>query len=229
MSAAELTDRLLACASFVGEGEVFADIGTDHAYLAIHLLSIGKISHAYLTDIEKRPLERARCNVAAAGLSDRVDFYLTDGAAALSELGITTYAICGMGGELIADIISRAPALHRPGVTLILQPMTRAEDLRRYLFNNGFSVAEEKYAADLDKSFIILKVHYTGVVRDADEEELYFGNIAAADFSLPQTRAYFKKIINRLSAIQKGKQKGKENTEREERLLRYAEANIRFE
>ena len=81
---AKLNARLFSAASLVRQDAVFADIGTDHAYLPIFLLKVGRISRAYATDINSGPLASARANVEAAALSDRVSFMLTDGAAALS-------------------------------------------------------------------------------------------------------------------------------------------------
>ena len=50
--------------------------------------------------------------------------------------------MAGMGGELMCEIIGRAPWL-KDGKALVLQPMTKAEELRKYLADNGF-VIEKK-------------------------------------------------------------------------------------
>ena len=81
--------RLCSCADLVRQDAVFADIGTDHAYLPIYLLKSGRIKKAYCSDINKGPLATAADNVKDNGLSDRVELILTDGAAALSDKGIT--------------------------------------------------------------------------------------------------------------------------------------------
>ena len=52
-----LDKRLLAAAGFVPHGAVLADIGSDHAYLPIHLAQAGKIERALASDIN---LERSR-------------------------------------------------------------------------------------------------------------------------------------------------------------------------
>ena len=96
-----LNARLSSVAEFVRQDAIFADIGTDHAYLPLFLLGCGRIGQAYCSDVNAGPLERARINAAEAGLSDKITFTLADGAAALAGLGITDYAICGMGGECI--------------------------------------------------------------------------------------------------------------------------------
>ena len=111
--------RLLSAAEFVRQGAYFADIGTDHAYLPLFLLEGGKIERAVCSDINAGPLETAKRNAEEYGLSDRIIFRLTSGAEGLSDMGITDYAICGMGGELIAEIIESAPHLKDGAVRLI--------------------------------------------------------------------------------------------------------------
>ena len=101
--------RLASAAELVRQNAIFADIGTDHAYLPLFLLESGRINFAYCSDINEGPLASARKNAEERGMVDKMDFILTDGATVLRDRGITDYAICGMGGELIADIIHRAP------------------------------------------------------------------------------------------------------------------------
>ncbi len=162
MSFYPIDRRLSSVASFVRAGAVLADIGTDHGYLPVFLLSEGIISRAVLTDVNEKPLNSARASVAAAGLSDRVQFLLTDGADALSGYGITDFAVCGMGGELIADIVLRADAMREPNVRLILQPMSRQAHLRRELYRGGFTVTDERYSHADGKYYVCMLVEFSG-------------------------------------------------------------------
>ena len=166
-----LDKRLLSCADFVRAGAVFADIGTDHGYLPLFLLREGRIAKAYLSDVNRGPLSSAERNAEAEGLSDRCEFILADGASALSDKGITDYAICGMGGELIARIIEDAPHLFTEGVRLILQPMTKQEALRRFLASHGFAIVAERFSFDSGKYYVTLVAEYKGeVVMISDAE-----------------------------------------------------------
>lgn len=175
MSKTILNSRLRSAAGFVRQGAVFADIGTDHAYLPIFLLSEGRISSAHLSDINEGPLESARRNVMEAGYLDKSRFYLTDGAEALSGLGITDFAICGMGGELIADIIEAAPHLANENINLILQPMTRQAYLRTYLASHGFIILDESYSYDSGKYYVCIMARYSGGVRQISPSEAEIG------------------------------------------------------
>ena len=125
MKNSALNARLLSVAELTRQDAILADIGTDHAYLPLFLLDSGKIKFAYCCDINEGPLASARKNAEERARLGETDFILTNGATVLSGKGITDYAICGMGGELIADIIERAPHLKDVGLNLILQPMTK--------------------------------------------------------------------------------------------------------
>jgi len=170
-----LDARLSSAASFVRAGAVLADIGTDHGYLPIFLLSRGVISSAVLSDVHVAPLKSAMKNVGAAGFSDACRFLVADGAAGFEDFGITDYAICGMGGELIAEIIAAAPQLKEESIRLILQPMSRQEKLRAALYEMGFTILEERYSyADL-KYYVCLHVAYTGTPCQISNELAYLG------------------------------------------------------
>jgi len=109
------------------------------------------------------------------GLEDKVELRLTNGAEGLGELGVTDFAICGMGGELIADIISRAPFLKNPSVRLILQPMSKIADLRKYLAKGGFEIVEEDYVSEANKRYVILVAEYSGRCRELTYAEAHLG------------------------------------------------------
>ena len=143
----------MSAVKYVRRGAIFADIGTDHAYLPIYLLKAGLIERAVLSDINEGPLASARENALESELLDRVELVLTDGADGLSDRGITDVAIFGMGGELIADIIERAPFASDGGVRFILQPMTKQEHLCKYLEKRGFRVIGESYTADAGRFY----------------------------------------------------------------------------
>lgn len=167
--------RLFSVAELVRQGAVLADIGTDHAHLPIFLLEKGRIERAVCSDINKGPLSSAENNAKAAGVSERIKFVLTDGAAALFGFGVTDYAICGMGGELIADIIDRAEHLRDGSLRLILQPMTKQAHLRRYLYNNGFEIECESYSTEGERHYVAMLVKYTGHSREITQIEAEIG------------------------------------------------------
>lgn len=133
-------NRLLSAIPYLRAGGVVADIGTDHAYLPIELCRRGICRRAVACDINEGPISAARANIRAAGLSDRIDTLCTDGLHGVEPYAPDDILIFGMGGELIVRILCEAPWVRNDRIGLILQPMSRAEILRRYLWENGFEI-----------------------------------------------------------------------------------------
>ncbi len=197
--------RLLCAAEFTRQNATFADIGTDHAYLPLFLLDLGRIEYAYCCDINEGPLASARRNAEERGRLDRTEFILTDGATALAGKGISDYAICGMGGELIADIIARAPHLKDGTVNLILQPMSRQEKLREYLSASGFSILGESYSLDAGKYYVCMLVSYNGVPREISPLEAIAGFADSKYFGREHRLMYLGAKLSSLERAYKGR------------------------
>ena len=200
-----LNARLLSAAELTRQNATFADIGTDHAYLPLFLLDGGRIDYAYCCDINEGPLASARRNAEERGRLDRCEFILTDGASVLSGKGITDYAICGMGGELIADIIERAPHLRDSSVNLILQPMSRQEKLRAYLAASGFTVISESYSFDAGKYYVCLLATYSGKSREISDFESLVGSPESTFIGKTCRRAYLEAKLKSLERAFAGK------------------------
>ena len=217
MKEINISPRLLSAADFVRQDAILADIGTDHAYLPLFLLSEGKIRKAFCSDVNEGPLASAKVNAEAAGLLDRVEFTLADGADALSGKGITDYAICGMGGELISDIVSRAPDMRDPSVRLILQPMTRRGALSHFLYENGFEILSEAYSRDAGKYYVTLLVGFSGECRKIDDLEAEFGSSATPCKNLTAKIGYLKAKLavfeKRRAGVSRAKAGGEDYTE----------------
>ena len=213
--ASAINARLLSAAELVRQGAVFADIGTDHAYLPLFLLEEGKISRAVCADINEGPLNSARINAAEAGLSEKVELVLTDGAAELAGKGITDYAVCGMGGELIAAIIDRAPHLRDKSVNLILGPNSRQGILRKYLCSHGFEIKCESYSTDAGKNYVTLLATYTGNCTELDDVEAEIGIKNAEYVNKGSQISYLKTKLQAFTKQRDGKIRGGDDADYE--------------
>ena len=210
-----LDARLTSAAELVRQGAVFADIGTDHAHLPIFLLEGGRIERAILSDVNEGPLAAALANVGEHGLAGRVELVLTDGAAALAGKGITDYAVCGMGGELIARIVSDAPNMKEAGVRLILQPMTRQAVLRTELARLGFSILEEKYSYADGKYYVCMLAEYSGEQGVVDPVSAELGLIPRSESELPAYKGYLEAKLRATVRARDGKLAGGGNADAE--------------
>lgn len=156
----ELTPRLQSVADLVPEGAILADIGTDHAYLPVWLLLEGRIRSAIAADLRRGPLERAMLTAQLYECTDRVAFRLCDGLSGIEPNEADTIVIAGMGGETIAVILEGAPWTQNRAYTLVLQPMSAQNILRRWLWQHGYSIQNEAVVCEGDKLYNIFVVRY---------------------------------------------------------------------
>ncbi len=202
-----LDKRLELAVSFV-RGPVCADIGTDHAYIPIHLLQSGKCRYAIASDINEGPLKNAEINARKYNVHGSIYFALTDGldGLPLKEKQVSDIVICGMGGELIADIVSRSEYTKNKDVNLILQPMSSIEELRTYLADNGYSITDEGITFAQGKLYQCISCCYSGDKAEYTAAELALGKInIARGFDNP----YFKPLVEKLIIQTKKKIEGK--------------------
>lgn len=151
-----LDKRLELCAEFVSGKGTVCDVGTDHAYLAVELIKSGKCSKVIASDINPKPLESARKNVEKYGVSDKVELVLSDGLENINLDGVSDIVIAGMGGETIVKILENYICSLHDNTRYILQPMTKPEVLRKWLYDNWFVVVSEKAVEDGDKIYTVI-------------------------------------------------------------------------
>lgn len=171
----KLTDRMQVIADLVGDGEVVADIGTDHGYIPLWLLINGRCSDVILADVNQGPLDRAAANAAVylehdgAGAAE-LDMRLGSGIEVLENGEADTAIIAGMGGILIRDILSHDIAKTRSLKKLILQPRNNSDELRRWICSdlNDFTIVNERVVKEGKKYSEILCAVRNEYVTEAD-------------------------------------------------------------
>ncbi len=172
-----LSPRLLAAADLARSGARIADIGTDHAYLPAHLVMSRRVVSAIAADIGIGPLENAKATVQKLSLQDSIDLRLSDGLSAITPDEVDDICICGMGGELIAQIIDAADWTKDSSKHLILQPMSAVDDLRVYLSDNGFQIKSESLVRDAGRIYCVMLVNFVGNKICYSPEYPVIGNI----------------------------------------------------
>ena len=208
--------RLDVILSLLPAGCRLADIGCDHAYIPISALKTGKAAFAYASDVREGPLSRAEKNVCAAGLSGKTVLKLANGLDGAEEYSPDTIVIAGMGGELIAEIIGRAPFVKTDKITLILQPMTCADELRGYLLSNGFEILRERLAYEERHIYQIIVCRFTNKAQKYSEAELEVGKDHEDKELVP---ALYKKYTAKYEKIIKGKTKAGMDAQKERAIL----------
>lgn len=219
MNKLELSPRLAAIAHQVPQGAKLADVGTDHAYLPVCLLLDGTISQAVASDVNEGPLQRGRETARIYGVEDKITFRCCDGLAGIGPDQANTVAICGMGGELIARILDRAPWTKE--VLLLLQPMSSQPELRQWLLNNGYGIQRELVVKEGAKYYVILTVTGGRNGIPYTPAELWVGRQNQGEDN-PHRKGYLEDQIRRRERALTGMKQGSVNQEalaQEEGLL----------
>ena len=210
-----LDNRLGAAFGFCRSGVVSVDVGCDHARLAA-ALALEKNCRVIASDVKDGPLEAAKRTLTELGVTS-VETVKSDG---LDEIDYADdVIICGMGGELIADIAERC-RFKSENTRFILQPMTKADVMRKRLYKAGFELLEEKTAEDSGKIYSVMLWRFTGVSREIDEIEALCGK--------NRDRIYLEKVAEKLRKNAKNMEKSSGLAEEAERLRKTADTVLRI-
>ena len=154
-----ISKRLELVASFVPQGAILLDVGSDHAYLPIELVERGQIEGAIAGEVVEGPYQSAVKNVEAHGLKEKIQVRLANGLSAFEEADqVSVITIAGMGGRLIARILEEGLDKLANVERLILQPNNREDDLRIWLQDHGFQIVAESILEEAGKFYEILVV-----------------------------------------------------------------------
>lgn len=204
-----MSSRLEKIASLVPRCKTVADIGTDHAYIPVHLVTKGIAERAIASDIRKGPVARARESVERYGLSDKIDVRLGAGLETIDAGEAEVVVVAGMGGILISDILREARDKISDAKLLILQPMTAETELREYLCKNGYGICGEYLVREEDKIYNIITAAPQGK-SEYTETEIYMGrgfDGAAPELAEEYRRRCVEKLKKRIAGLERAKTK----------------------
>ena len=196
----QLQPRLQLLADMVPEGCRLADVGTDHGYLPVYLLQRRRIRGAVAADIGAEPLAHALRTAEAYGVTG-IDFRLCDGLQDIAPDEVDTVVIAGMGGETIITILEGAAWTKDGAHTLLLQPMTKAADLRYWLAVNGYHFTEERLVWDKNYLYPVLRVTGGGTPQALTERQALTGVALGND---PLYREYLTQQADKLRRTAEG-------------------------
>ena len=220
-----LSARLMSALPYLKKGGAVIDVGTDHAYLPIFLVGQEISSRALACDINRGPIDSAARNITAAGLADQIRTLCTDGLHGTEEFYPDDVLIFGMGGELIIRILSEAPWVKNESIGLVLQPMTRAHLLRRWLLENGFAIVGETITHE-DRYYQTIAARYCGKSEEYTEEELLLGRLNIQN-NAPNLGGFIEHEIGVWEAIRRGKaQAANADTRDEDRTLQFLKERL---
>lgn len=167
-----LSKRLKVVLDYIENDDIVADIGCDHGYLGIACIEKG-IKFVQLIDNKEGPLSSAKANLKNYD-SSKYELTLSDGLDLINNL-VNTVVICGMGGELIVDIINNHLDIVKNLKKVIVQANTKINYLRKYLSEHSLKIVDESIVEDMDKIYEIIVFTYEECSEKLDDFDILFG------------------------------------------------------
>ena len=212
-----LDDRLRIVANMVRKNRIFADIGTDHGYIPIYLVGKGICEKGYACDINTQPLDKAQNNIIGHGFADKIQTVLCDGLEGIKNQKPEDIIIAGMGGDTIAHIIGNSEWIKDKQIHLILQPMTKIEKLREFLYSNGYEIECEHAVESGRFCYTVMSVYYSGKKTEISRLFYYTGKMLYQNTS--KATEYLDRVLYGIQTKLEGQQRSKNEDVLDRQLL----------
>lgn len=166
-----LDERLTAVVARIPYGSV-ADVGCDHGKLGYYLVSTDRATNVIATDISVPSLNKAKELAKENGVSHLIETRAGDGLNPISSGEVDTVVIAGLGGDVIADILSRAREDGKEFAHFVLSPNTHPEKVRDELSRSGHIIASDGLTECANKYYTIISSDNTRALGTPVHEEL---------------------------------------------------------
>ncbi len=180
------------------QGRCLADIGCDHAYIAINAVLSNQVQKAYACDIAEGPLINAKTAIEKYGVKEQVIPRLQNGIENLPN-DVDCIVIAGMGGLTVIEILENGHLYLNKDCSLILSVHKDVDKLRQYLVNNGYTILEEHIVKEDHHYYPILKCCYSQKNEQLTEAEILYGKNVIKDSDyisfIDHEKAKWKKIL----------------------------------
>lgn len=173
-----LKKRLLSIAKYVPKDSKVADIGCDHAYLAIYLVQNNIAKTVIASDIVEGPLEAAHKNVLRAQVQDKIYVRKSDGLQNIVPGEVDCVVIAGMGAGTIMEILDKGSEVLKQCHTVIVQSMIGTEMLREYFPSKGWRITQEDLCLENNKLYEIMSAKPDSTVVAPSLLDKYIGLLA---------------------------------------------------
>jgi len=174
------------------------DIGTDHAYLPIYLLTHYNLENILATDIAKGPLEIADKNIKKARLEAKITLLQSDGLANVNG-SYDSLVIAGMGGILIASILERGKDKLPNFKRIIIEANKDAYEVRKLMTYYGYHITHETMIFDY-KYYEVIVFESGDMGFEYGDFELKYGPLLLKEKSETFVQ-YYTQEINHLKSL----------------------------
>ncbi len=199
-----INKKITYIASLIQNANVVIDVGCDHCYLAIELLSKQHCHHVVNIDLRPQPLAIGEKNLKRFNLLDKTTNLVNDGLKdlSLSDLQIVPainkidyVVIAGMGTNNIIHILQ---ANTLPVDFFIIQTSKNEYQLRNFLIHHGYTIISEYYLEDDDIYYPIMIIEKKANQLEYSREDLYFGKIN----HIKDSSSYYRMLVDRRNFLE---------------------------
>lgn len=170
-----LSKRLSKVLEYIENSDKIVDVGCDHGYLAKEALLKG-VKLVQLVDNKKMPLQRAIQNLRDYPEQEKIVYTLASGLTEVHDQ-INVACICGMGGDLISNIINDSISTSSSLDKLILQPNSKCDHLRKYLNDHSFAIIDEEIVFENEKFYQIIVAKKVKFVDKLTDLQIKYGPV----------------------------------------------------
>ena len=189
-----ISKRIQELADMVPETERVIDVGCDHALLDVYLTSKLKKTKFLATDISNNAINNAINTIKNNHLESKIDTLVTDGLNNIDLNKNDFIVISGMGTNTIIDIIS--PKIKQI-TNILIQSNRDLELLRKFMFENGYKIKEEKVIFD---ELYYVFIYFTKGKYKYCDIDLWLGPITKKS----NNKAYFEFLVKKYKKILPG-------------------------
>ena len=176
-----IDERLTAIATLIKGGTV-ADVGCDHGKLGYYLVSTDRAEKVIATDISAPSLQKAQELAFDNGVSHLMETRLGDGLSPIKSNEADTVVIAGLGGDVMAEILSSARLDGKEFDHFVLSPNTHPEKVRRELAHSHHTIVTDNLTECAGKYYTIISTQLNKDYKETlDDEQIVYGKFFTTD------------------------------------------------
>lgn len=203
-----LSPRLLAITEMIIKGEVTADIGADHGGLCRYLVENNIVPRVIASELGDGPYQRLQACLKASPCRERIQVRQGNGLTVLKPGEAVNVVVAGLGGEIMAEILSRDWQKAESFQRYIFQPMTRPWALRKELCQRGWPIVEEKLIEENGRLYIALSACPGNIPYKLSSLEIDIGPLLLRGESVNRLR-YLRAYLHKYRVASQGIVKSK--------------------
>ncbi|KYD11577.1 tRNA (adenine(22)-N(1))-methyltransferase TrmK [Heyndrickxia sporothermodurans] len=190
MNIDKLSIRLETVSKYIIKDSIFADIGSDHAYLPCYAINKGLAKAAIAGEIVDGPYQTALQQVKEAKLENKISVRKGDGLEVIEANEVDCITIAGMGGGLITSILEKGAERLEGVQRLILQPNIGAHHIRNWCVQNNWELINEEIIEEDEKIYEIL---VASKIQTNESYKLTDASLLLGPFLMKEKNEAFKK------------------------------------